>query len=245
VCSELCDGKLAGRKVTQVRRWRDREKQFVVEHQCRPMSPSTVRQLNAILSGAFQMAIRWEWINRNPARQAKLPLVVPSEPEPPEPEEVGRLLDQAWQTNPDLAVYLWLAVISGSRRGELCGWRWNRFDLDEDDPSATVALSYAVVGGKCYEKETRTHAIRRMAIDEVTRELLLEHRGRQVEAAGPQLAYERASPFMVSWVADPQGGQSLPEWVDNVDWYARDMDEIRVMLYAARALMYDRSPAAG
>ncbi|HET6751584.1 MAG TPA: hypothetical protein VFL71_20250, partial [Actinomycetes bacterium] len=56
-----------------------------------------------------------------------------------------------------------------------------------------------------------------------------------------KLAYERATPLMVSWVADPQGGQSLPEWVEGVDWYGRDMDEIAVMLHAARALMYDRS----
>ena len=56
-----------------------------------------------------------------------------------------------------------------------------------------------------------------------------------------KLAYERATPLMVSWVADPQGGQSLPEWVDGVDWYAKDMGEIRVMLHAGRALMYDRS----
>lgn len=56
-----------------------------------------------------------------------------------------------------------------------------------------------------------------------------------------KLAYERATPLMVSWVADPQGGQSLPEWVDAVDWYGRDMDEIVVMLHTARELMYDRS----
>jgi hypothetical protein len=58
---------------------------------------------------------------------------------------------------------------------------------------------------------------------------------------GLKLAYERSTPLIVSWVADPQGGQSLPEWVDQVDWYARSMDEIRVMMHALRKLMYSRS----
>ena len=42
-------------------------------HRCRPMSAGTVRQIHAILSGAFVTAVRWEWITRNPAASAKLP----------------------------------------------------------------------------------------------------------------------------------------------------------------------------
>jgi integrase len=178
LCSELCDGRLAGRKVTQVRRWRDREKEVPDIHRCRPLATSTVHQLNSILSGAFEMAIRWEWLSRNPARQAKLPRLVRHEPEPPEPKEIGRMLDHAWAANPALAVYIWLAAVSGARRGELCGWRWSRLDLDGEDPSLTVARNYAVGQGQRIEKATKTHATRRMATDEITRELLVEHRQR-------------------------------------------------------------------
>jgi integrase len=126
-CARSCAMALAGRRVTQVRQWRDREKEVRAVHECRPLATSTVHQLNSILSGAFEMAIRWEWLSRNPARQAKLPRLVRHEPEPlepPEPEEIGRMLDHAWSVNPALAVYIWLAVVSGARRGELCGWRW-------------------------------------------------------------------------------------------------------------------------
>src|SRR5215469_2359794 len=42
-------------------------------HTCRPMSAATIRQIHAILSGAFATAVRWEWIDRNPAVTAKLP----------------------------------------------------------------------------------------------------------------------------------------------------------------------------
>ncbi|MFI8459117.1 hypothetical protein [Kitasatospora sp. NPDC085464] len=55
------------------------------------------------------------------------------------------------------------------------------------------------------------------------------------------LAYERHSQHMLSFVGDPQGGQSLPDWQDEVHWFADDPDEILGMMQAAVALMYDRS----
>lgn len=59
---------------------------------------------------------------------------------------------------------------------------------------------------------------------------------------GLLLAYERATPLIVSWVGDPQRGQSLPAWQnDAVDWYAKSDEEIAIMMYVVRAIMYDRS----
>jgi DNA-binding transcriptional regulator YhcF (GntR family) len=44
-----------------------------VQHKCRPMSAESIHQIHSILSGAFDAAVRWEWIDRNPARTARLP----------------------------------------------------------------------------------------------------------------------------------------------------------------------------
>lgn len=41
------------------------------------------------------------------------------------------------------------------------------------------------------------------------------------------------SGLIVPWLIDPQGGQSLPRWIDYVDWCALDIDEARRMLRAA------------
>jgi hypothetical protein len=54
-------------------------------HTCKPMSAPTIRQIHAILSGAFNTAVRWEWIDRNPASSARLPKVAPRSPSCPEP----------------------------------------------------------------------------------------------------------------------------------------------------------------
>lgn len=55
------------------------------------------------------------------------------------------------------------------------------------------------------------------------------------------LAEERHSGVVVSWVIDPQAGQSLPDWQDNVPVYARNIDQARVVLLRARARMYARN----
>lgn len=54
------------------------------------------------------------------------------------------------------------------------------------------------------------------------------------------LAIERHSPLMVSWVCDPQGGASLPEWMEAVDWFAPTARHGLLMLKAAREVMKER-----
>ena len=42
-------------------------------HVCKPMAKGTSRGIHAILSGAFEAAMRWEWTDRNPAASARPP----------------------------------------------------------------------------------------------------------------------------------------------------------------------------
>lgn len=55
------------------------------------------------------------------------------------------------------------------------------------------------------------------------------------------LAYERHTPHMVSWVIDPQHGQSLPDWQDAVDLFAGDVTEGLYAMRDAVDFMYDRN----
>src|SRR5215218_6692240 len=90
----------------------------------RPMAPATVRQVHAILRRALDQAARWAWIPANPAALASPPRLSSAEIRPPTPEEVSRLLETAYEADPDFAVLLWLAATTGARRGELCALRW-------------------------------------------------------------------------------------------------------------------------
>lgn len=55
------------------------------------------------------------------------------------------------------------------------------------------------------------------------------------------LAMERQSGVCVSWVGDPQMGQSLGDICEGIDWFAPTIDEIRLMLQTAVRVMYARS----
>ncbi|MFG3136098.1 hypothetical protein ACGFZA_07730 [Streptomyces sp. NPDC048211] len=46
---------------------------------------------------------------------------------------------------------------------------------------------------------------------------------------------------IVSFVCDPQGGQSLPRWREAVDWYEDTAQGGLAMLYEVRKIMYERS----
>jgi integrase len=64
-------------------------------HQCKPLAPSTVRQIHWILSGAFERAVRWKWISVSPTDAAELPPQPNPKPSPPSPAEAARIINEA------------------------------------------------------------------------------------------------------------------------------------------------------
>lgn len=53
--------------------------------------------LHAILSGAFEAAVRWEWTSVKVARVAKRPKLPTPNPDPPTPEQAAVLVHAAWE----------------------------------------------------------------------------------------------------------------------------------------------------
>jgi integrase len=148
----------------------------------RPMAPSTVRQVHAILSGALKRAVAWGWISHNPARLAMPPSVGKADVQPPSVADAARLLRTAMAEEPELGLFLRLAVVLGARRGELCALRWSDVDLDKGE--ILVAGGVITVKGQApTAKATKTHAKRRVAVGAGTVELLRAHRGEQAKPA--------------------------------------------------------------
>lgn len=186
-------------------------------HQCRPMAPKTIRNIHSILSGAFAAAVRWEWIDRNPAESAKLPKAGYRPPTSPTPEAVAKVIAAARETDPVLGVYLWLASVTGARRGELCGLQWA--DLDLDAGVVHIAWSYLVRDGQKLRKDTKTHQDRHLAIDPVTCSVLRDHRD-GVAAALAAVGVE-LTPAAYVFSNDPAGTTA---W--NPDWGTHKVAEI-------------------
>ncbi|MGN6174693.1 MAG: GntR family transcriptional regulator [Streptosporangiaceae bacterium] len=142
----------------------DCERAGCLPHQCRPMSARTIRQIHSILSGAFTAAVRWEWIDRNPTGSAKLPKTRQRSPTSPTPTDVAAVIAAAKGQELDLlALYMWLAAVTGARRGELCGLQWA--DIDLDARLVHIAFSYLVRAGQKTRKDTKAHQDRYLAID--------------------------------------------------------------------------------
>ena len=110
--------------------------------------------------------MRWEWTDRNPARSAKPPTLNRKTILATSPEAVAKVIAAAGARSAALGLYLWLVVVTGVRRGELCGLQIRDIDLDRG--LAHVAFNYVVRAGQRIRKDTKTHQDRWLAIDPVT-----------------------------------------------------------------------------
>lgn len=173
-------------------------------HECKALSNATIRQIHWILSGAFDRAERWGWVSRSPMRQAQPPAMPTPDPQPPSAEDAGRILAEA-SKDADWGAFVWLAMITGARRGELCALRWKYVDLDTG--TISIRRSLGQDGSEVYEKDTKTHQQRRLVVDPDTAAILKAHRDRCEERAKElDLALEPDS-FVFS--PAPDGSKSL------------------------------------
>ncbi|MEQ7007657.1 tyrosine-type recombinase/integrase [Actinopolymorpha sp. B17G11] len=168
-------------------------------HSCTPLSAGSIRVVHSILSGSLKRAVRWGWISVNPVDQAEPPAVPKPDPHPPSAEEAARVVNEAWK-DPDWGVLVWLAMMTGARRGEMSGLRWR--DLDMPGAVVTLHRSIAQLGGQMYEKDTKTHQRRRLALDSATVEILKAHRARCEERAAALDLSIPADAFVFSLSAD-------------------------------------------
>src|SRR6266508_2366582 len=163
------------------------------QHECKPLSRSAIRQIHFIISGALSAAVRWEWIPTNPAASAKKPRQTAPEPKPPTPAEAARIATAAWDQDDDWGVFVWLKMLTGARRGELLALHW--YDVHFDDGVLEIRRNYTRRNGKSREKDTKTHRIRRIAVDADTIALLrttrtrYEERCKQLEVEPSEAAY--------------------------------------------------------
>jgi integrase len=148
----------------------------------RKLSAQSVHHVHAVLRRVLNQGVKWGWLPNNPALNASPPKVKRKPITPPRPEQVTRLLAEADRRNPDLGCFLRLAVVTGARRGELCALRWT--DVDFAGPSITI--SRAIVGSRSdslIEKDTKTHAGRRISLDDGTAASLKKQRARVADRA--------------------------------------------------------------
>ena len=142
-------------------------------HKCKPLATSTINKIHWCLSGAMKSAVRWRWLSVNPLDQAEPPRSQKANPQPPTSDQAAAIVTRALK---DLGwgTLVWLAMTTGARRGELCAIRWDSLNLD--DAVLWLRTSIAQDGAETWEKGTKTHQQRRIALDPETVALLRLYR---------------------------------------------------------------------
>jgi len=146
------------------------------------LSTSSVRRVHTVIHRAFRQGVRWKWLRENPASLVSLPKLSRHEVTPPDVKQVKQLVAAAEKFDPVFGRLLHLAATTGARRGELCALKWKDVDTD----SSALLIEHAIIetpGGGWLEKDTKTHASRRIALDVETLRVLAEQRAYADELA--------------------------------------------------------------
>ncbi len=142
------------------------------------LSPTTVRQVHAVVHKAFKQAVMWGSLPRNPADFVQKPRAVRKETTVLTPEQVRQFLADSKGTRFE-SLFL-LAVTTGMRQGELLGLRWRDVDLD----LCVITVRHAIqrIAGKFEFVEPKSAKSRRQVVLTAdAAEALRKHRARQAE----------------------------------------------------------------
>jgi integrase len=208
-----------------------------------PVSASAVREVHSVLSGAFKQAVVWSWTTHNPARLATPPAAGRAEVAPPDADGVARMLAAAMGQDPELGLFLRLAVVLGARRSELIALKWRDVDLDAGEVLIASGV-VRVAGQPLIDKDTKTHAKRRVALGAETVELLKAHRARQAAAA--LAAGATLPPEAYVFARSPDGGKAMsPDGVSHRFQELAAQLGVRARLHDLRHFMVTQLVAGG
>ncbi len=129
-----------------------------------------------VLKMALRQALRWELLGRNPADNVKPPKVERQEMKVWTQQQALQFLRFA-ETHRLYAVFF-LALVTGMRKGELLGLRWE--DIDFSSRTLTIRNNLVCIDNKPTLQAPKTHASRRtIALNDDAIAVLEQHRSNQ------------------------------------------------------------------
>ena len=126
------------------------------------LSDSMVRKIHMMLHEAMEVAVRERYIVRNPTDNTTIPKKTTTEKQVLDDSQLNRFLE-AIQGEPYWHDFFYVEVMTGLRRGEICGIKWSDIDFNE----GTLCIKRSVStkeGGGVSIGETKTDAGERTII---------------------------------------------------------------------------------
>lgn len=169
------------------------------------LSASSIAHLHRVLHSAFDQAVQWNLIARNPAAAVKAPRPRRREMTVLSPDEVRALL--AAVAGDELEALYVLAVTAGLRQGELLGLRWRDVDLE----AGWLEVSATLSRGMRQQPKTRSSS-RRVKLGETGIRALRSHRLRMAERLLPFRARTEGDVYVfVTELGEPYNGAHITE----------------------------------
>lgn len=171
------------------------------------LSPRSVHHTHRCLHRAFDQAVRWGMIARNPCDGATAPRAERAEMRVLTPEHVNIFL-AATADHPMHALYV-LAITSGMRAGELLGLKWGDLDLDAGQLTVRRALQQQNDAGLVFVTPKSARSRRTIVLSQRGINAIRIHRDRQTFLRR-QLGDEWQDRDLV--FASATGGPLDPSW---------------------------------
>jgi integrase len=152
---------------------------FEIHRDMTPLSPVTIHTYHRTLSAVFFRAVKWGYIPENPAARADLPSLAGRHASYLDEADARRLLELL-QDEP----IKWRAVVSfdlmsGLRRGELLGLRWDDVDLDRQQIYVRQTWNYIKARGCFADTPKNRSSERPLRISRTAVLILLEYKAWQ------------------------------------------------------------------
>lgn len=104
------------------------------------ISPNTIREIHKLLRNAFNQAVKWEMLSRNPVQNAIVPKVERNQREIWDSQTLMKALTVC--DDPFLALAMNVAFACSLRMGELLGLTWDCVDVSQDSIDNDSAYIY-------------------------------------------------------------------------------------------------------
>lgn len=143
---------------------------FITQRDNTPLKPGTIHTYHRVLSAVLHQAVKWRYIDSNPAERADLPSIAHRRAKYLDEPDAWRLLEFLQQEPIVWRAIITFDLLSGLRRAELLGLRW--CDVDFDNWVLLIRQTWNYVPGVgCYIDTPKTEGserflkISRTAID--------------------------------------------------------------------------------
>ncbi len=144
----------------------------------RGLAPATIKQTHIIIHKSLGQALKWGWIEKNPALLASPPGLTSHEMISPTPEQVRTIVADALESSPAIARIIALASLTGLRRGELLGLKWS--DLDGEKIHVRHSLAYTPRAG-VHLTSTKTGKVRTVIVGKSALDIVASQQSELIE----------------------------------------------------------------